>query len=49
MMFGVEKLEWFGYPMVKNFEDAITHSMIKKCSQGSIPIVKRFLGENRNF
>jgi len=24
MPFGTEKLDWFGYPMVKNLEDAIT-------------------------
>jgi len=23
--FGVEKLEWLGYPMVKNFEDIFIH------------------------
>jgi len=23
MMFGMGKLEWFGYPTVKNFEDTI--------------------------
>jgi len=25
MLFGVEKLEWLGYPMVKNFEDMFIH------------------------
>jgi len=25
MTFGTKKLEWFGYPVVKNVEDAITH------------------------
>ena len=23
--FGMEKLEWFGYPTVKNFEDTLIH------------------------
>jgi len=25
MLFGIEKLEWLGYQMVKNFEDMFIH------------------------
>jgi len=32
MLFGMEKLEWLGYPMVKNFEDIfIRFETIDEC------------------
>jgi len=34
IMFGMEKLEWCGYPMVKNFEDMFTHfDRIHECDR----------------
>ena len=34
MPFGVEKLEWLGYPMVKNFEDMFIHfDRIHECDR----------------
>ena len=34
MMFGVEKLEWFGYLMVKNFEDMfIRFDRVNECDR----------------
>ena len=32
VMFGVEKLEWCGYTMVKNFEDTFVYSFRQNIS-----------------